>query len=171
MLHLSRVLCVRKWELGTRGTGRKELSPLSLLHLSLHHLPERAIDARLVSLPVLLEPRDHVRIQPQCHWLLYRTVITQDSIDNLARVAGGRHQRDGLRLLSPHAGPASRPILNRQTRLSTFFGISLHDRHLAHFVHTLLYFEMFLQEHFVVVPSFIQPSRQRQTPASHHPPA
>ncbi len=42
---------------------------LEAFHLPLHYLPQRRVDARLISPSVLLEPRDDVGIQAQCNRL------------------------------------------------------------------------------------------------------
>lgn len=81
-------------------------------HFPLHDPAQRAIDPRLVAFAVLLEPCDHVCIQPQRHRLFQWTVVFQNAVDRCLRTLRairGSHQGD---VLSPFIASA------RGTRLA-----------------------------------------------------
>src|SRR5215472_11796213 len=88
---------------------------LAVLHLPLHHRPQRCIDPGLIPAPSLLEPRNHVSIQTQSDRLLQRTVQVSDlQIGHLGVTRRCRKiQRSEL-----HRLPAqSRPFPTRTTGL------------------------------------------------------
>src|SRR5215467_4368220 len=43
-------------------------------HLALHHSAQCSVNTRLIAPAIFLEPRDHVRVEPQGDWLLQRTI-------------------------------------------------------------------------------------------------
>jgi len=53
--------------------GPNAAPPLPPLQILQHPFPQHLVGARLIPLPILLQPRNHIRIQPQAHRLLHQS--------------------------------------------------------------------------------------------------
>ncbi len=118
----------------------------SALHLALHYSPQSQVNASLVPSPVFFEPGDHIRIQPQRDRFFQWTV----EVRNLHRLQGKRlafQQCRCLRRLTSEVAPRARSFPSSARGILWKSWSPCHLSCTNRNVCTLLYMEMFLQEH------------------------